>query len=403
MLAIAAISVHQASAQSQTSAGPSNNCGNVIANFNAGNQGYTSNSIYGTPRSDSSFYYNNRRGFWTEVGEDSRERTLPPNVPPAAGRMVPILSTDYPSPTTAGFFDVGFVYVVPNPAVDQFNIALIRLTTTSTAGGDQTKDDIVAISGFKSFSSFSTIAPTPYTDQFGNPALTGQRGAICIRLSDVDITTGSNIRYRVEVTYNILSAGTFTVFDDFSLSNTVNIPLPVSFMGITAKKTDNVANIRWDIADEKNVLEYQIERSTNGSTFTKAGSVSATGRSVYEFTDPSSQAGTVYYRIRSVDIDGKTKLSSIIKLSAGSLNSFANKLKLYPTPATDDVTIEHKQLDANAKITLNSIDGKVIKVIVPTRGASHTPVNLSDIRSGLYIIRVFDGKGQTESIKLVKQ
>ncbi len=56
-----------------------------------------------------------------------------------------------------------------------------------------------------------------YSDPFGNTALTGQRGSICMRLVDVDITVGSNIRYRVDVTYEIATAGTFTVFDDLSL------------------------------------------------------------------------------------------------------------------------------------------------------------------------------------------
>jgi len=223
-----------------------------------------------------------------------------------------------------------------------------------------------------------------------------------MRLVDADITVGSNIRYRVDVTYEIATAGTFTVFDDLSLNNvTESSPLPVDFIGIVVKRSNNTAEIRWDIANQVNVKEYQIEKSDNGRSFNKTGSVNATDNSLYSYTDGAAGTGTVLYRIKSVDVDGNTKYSGIVRLKGTT--SYSNTLKLYPLPAKNEVTVEHKNLTSNAKITLSTLDGRVIKVVTPANGASHTPLNLTGYVSGMYIIRVNDGNGNVESIKLVKQ
>ncbi len=392
-----------ANAQNSTGSSQSTNCGVIRENFDLGNGGYTSPSLYGDQRTDSSFYYNTKRGFWTELGEDARERTIPPARPPVASRFVSILSRSYPSPTTEGAFDVGFVYVVPDPAVDRFAISLVRLVTTPAPGGfDETTASTVAISGFKTFTEFSSIAPVAYSDPFGNASLTGQRGAVCMRLVDADITVGSNIRYRVDVTYEVATAGTFTVFDDLSLNNvTESSPLPVDFIGMLVKRNNKTAEIRWDISNEVNVKEYQVEKSDDGRSFHKIASLGATNSSLYSYTDGAAGSGTVLYRIKSIDIDTKSKYSSVVRLKG--LSSYSNILRLYPLPAKNEVTVEHKNLTSTAKITLSTLDGRVLKVVTPSNGASHTPLGLTGCASGMYIVRLDDGNGNVESIKLIKQ
>lgn len=407
------LGLNQVNAQNQTSVSPSNACGNIVENFNAGTGGYTSRSVYGA-NTDFPFYYNSSLGYWTEMGEVGNERTVATITP----RNVSIVSRAYPSPATGGFFDVGFRYVVPQASVDRFNVALIRLTTT----GGVTVPETVAESKdvntgfFRPFSAFTTEGPTAYNDprpagtpgtSAPNPLLTGESGKVCIRLTDVDITVGPNITYRVEITYDIRSGGTFTVFDDLTLNpNPVgeNPPptLPVNFVGLYAVRMDNnTVNVKWDVAYERDVKEYQIERSDNGTTFKTIGSVPSNGKSVYSFIDGGAGAGTVLYRIKNLDADGKSKYSTILRLKG--VNSYGNTLRMYPSPAQAQATVEHKQLPANANITISTIDGRILKAIKPSPGASHTPVDLSGMAAGTYIIRLNDGKGKVETLKFVKQ
>src|SRR5689334_25118311 len=98
-------------------------CDGVIANFNTNDNGYNSPSIYGSIF-DSSFYYNASRGYWTDY--------MPPFRigPPGFPRTLDIISPPYANPSPSGTFNIGFYYIVPNPAVDRFQVRIISVTTT---------------------------------------------------------------------------------------------------------------------------------------------------------------------------------------------------------------------------------------------------------------------------------
>lgn len=384
-----------ATAQNTTAVTASRNCQDIIADFDNGDGNFTSRSPFSSTSRDASFYYNRRRGFWTEVGNDGSERTTPPATP-ADGRLVTIISRVYSSPTLPGVLDVGFSYVVPNPATDQFAINVIRVTA-----GNPEKTDVVAQSDFVRFSEFSSVAPVPYTDPFGNAALTGFRGAICVRLTDPDITSAPNITYRIDISYLINTPGTFTVFDDFALGGVTPIPLPVNFVGLFAKRNGSGVELRWDVANEVNVKEYIVERSFTGSSFTAVGTVKSGTKSFYSFMDPAVGDRAVFYRIRNVDNDGRSKQSSIVKLSGAT--SFSNTFKLYPLPAGNMVTIEHPALPVGSEITIRTAEGQVLRRFQPRAAVSHTPLDLTGIVSGLYLIHINTGNGNGETLKLIKR
>jgi hypothetical protein len=374
------------SAQQPTTPGPGT-CTGITANFNTNDQGFNSPSIY-AGMFDSAFYYNAGRGYWTEYAAN---RTTAPGVP----RVIDIISPPYNNPNPVGTFDVGFYYIVPNALVggDRFQVRIISVT--NTAQGTITNTE--AVSGVQYFANWST--PTVYTET-AVPLIAGFEGRVCIRLYDVDITNAPNTTYRVEVAY-LVNEPFFTVFDDLSIG-TQQIPLPVNFIGLVATRDNNLVSLKWDVSEEINVQQYEVERSANGSSFNTVGVVPSKGKSIYSFTDASAGSGNIFYRVKSKDIDGKFKYSGIILLH-GSGNSFSNTLNIYPSPAKSQATVGHKLLTANARITITTLDGKVVNVIRPTVGSSHTPVDLTAIPSGIYILRLDDGKGTVETTKFVKQ
>jgi hypothetical protein len=370
-------------------------CDGVIANFNTTDNGYNSPSIYGSIF-DSSFYYHSGRGYWTDY--------LPPLRTSAPGfpRVLNIISPPYSNPNPNGSFNVGFYYIVNNPAVDRFQVRIISVTSTPQG----TVTNVEATSGLQFFSSWST--PTPYTDATAttpvpDPTLlmTGFQGYACIRLIDPDIQNGPNTTFRVEVSY-IINEPFFAVFDNLSIGP-LNIPLPVNFIGIVANRaSDNSVNLKWDVSEEIDVKEYQVERSTNGSTFSAEGIVPAKGKSLYTFSNQGVPKTTVFYRIKSVDFNGSYKYSGVIRLVGNSSGSFADQVKVYPIPAKDDIVVQHNRLNSRAKMIITAFDGKVIKTIIPSQGASHTQINVSGLTPGMYFIRLDDGDGYGEAVKFVK-
>ncbi|HEU4470555.1 MAG TPA: T9SS type A sorting domain-containing protein [Flavisolibacter sp.] len=397
-MALAVLSFERLSAQNETSTLPGN-CPAVTQDFTNGTGGFTSPSVYGNITFDSAFYYNTTRGIWTELGSDLPGR----QVPPAPNRVVTIVSPPVASTSQLpGIFEVGFYYIVPSATLDRFNVSLVRLTTTSSPGGDVTFQEVVARSGFRAFSEFSASGPAAYIDPLNPLTHFGDSGVVCLRLIDEDITTGPNITYRVEFTY-VIPEPRFSDFDDFAVGTIAPGPLPVNFMGIVANRVDNsqAVNVKWDVADEIDVKEYQLEKSTNGATFNSVGSINAQGRSVYSLTDPAAKGNVIYYRVKSVDLNGATKYSGIVKLVNN--NSFSNGIKTYPSPARSQLTLQHSQLGSNARLSISTADGRIIRVVTPARGVSNTMIDVSGLASGMYVLRLDNGNGKIETTTFVKQ
>jgi len=383
------------SAQSPTQTGPGI-CTGVVANFNTNDNGYNSPSIYGGIF-DSAFYFHAGRGYWTDY--------LPPfrTTAPGNNRVLNIISPPYNNPNPVGTFNVGFYYIITNRNTDQFQVRIISVEQTPLG----TVTNVVASSGVQNFDDWST--PVPYDDMTASvPDPTNLMGSwqgnVCLRLIDSDITNAPNTTYRVEVSY-LIQQNRFVVFDNVSIGPEL-IPTPVHFIGLVAdRNSDNSVSMRWDVSEEVDVREYQVERSTGtiGSGFVTVGTVTAKGKSLYSFTDNTAPATTLFYRIKSVDIDGSVKYSGILRLKANALGSGSDQLKVYPSPARSDITIEHHRLTRDARIIVTSTDGKVLRTVVPATGASHTMINLNGLGAGIYIVRMDDGKGNIQTMKFVKE
>ena len=126
------------------------------------------------------------------------------------------------------------------------------------------------------------------------------------------------------------------------------IVLPVRFTSFTAQIKASNIQLQWTTASEYNAKAFEIERSTNGNSWIKVGSVSAKGSANsinnYVFTDQSiGQA--VSYRIKEVDNDGKSTYSTIQSVKAVvndavKIASAPNKILLqFPQQLTTDVTV----------------------------------------------------------------
>ena len=94
------------------------NCSVIVYDFNESDEGFNTSPYAGPTTRE--FYWNAARGYLTEVGPAGQERTTPP--PPAIGgyRIVSTISPPVLNPNPANVFDVGFQYIVPNPATDFF-------------------------------------------------------------------------------------------------------------------------------------------------------------------------------------------------------------------------------------------------------------------------------------------
>ncbi|TCZ70570.1 T9SS type A sorting domain-containing protein [Flaviaesturariibacter aridisoli] len=346
-------------AQHPTSVAPSNKC-EVIEDFNDRSGDYRSPSIF-TESDYTEFNWDSTAGMWVERSG-------------LAVRSASIISCVYINQQPSGGIDIGWRYKAC--AGGQYRVRIINVACNCVAGYD-----IVG-----------TTANGPVWTNFPSDS-----GRLCIRINDADLYQGQ--KFRIEISYRG-NVPCDWEFDDISLGGDQGaIILPVTFMGINARKETAGTRVQWDVADEVDVQRYEIERSEDGRNFTRIGTVPANKKPAYNFTDANASSGTVYYRVKNVDIDGRFKYSSIAKLT-GKSSSIV--LKAFPLPAHNQLTVQHDKM-TGGMLSLATADGRIVRNLVAASGSIQTQIDLNGLTPGLYILRVDDGNGNVESMKVVKQ
>jgi len=161
---------------------------------------------------------------------------------------------------------------------------------------------------------------------------------------------------------------------------------------------NNDGLLKWQTTDEINTSSFNVEHSIDGQHFSAAGTVGAVnsaGVHEYQFVHSNIGEGYHYYRLKMIDIDGSFTYSDIkkIKVTAGIT------LEAFPNPARNFVTV--KGLEANGILELVAIDGKCV---YRTNTISNSVnINLSNITSGVYIIRYVNHDQVVQQIKILKQ
>jgi len=252
----------------------------------------------------------------------------------------------------------------------------------------------VTLSNPLGFTNFALVNPNNNSNKNTN---------ICQIINGAGILNGASLVYRF--TFRIPDpAGNGNVdvavsFDNFAIFFPEGASLPVKFKAVNAKKANSSVVVTWDVAEEIDVVKYEIERSVNGKDFSKVGEISASNKASYSFTDFNPVQGVGFYRVRNVDTDGQSKYSSVVRIN---LNN-AVVLKAFPLPAGNQITVEHAISTSPASLSITSLDGKIITTQSVARGASYTVVNTSTLKSGVYLLRLDQGNGSVETLKLVKQ
>jgi len=136
----------------------------------------------------------------------------------------------------------------------------------------------------------------------------------------LNTSTAINPNGTVSINFTVNSSAASYAANRFRIIFKQAAALPVTFLGISANRAGRVVNVNWKVADEINIVSYEVQRSLDGSHFNTAGTVNATGNSsielAYSLQDASAATTLLYYRIKTLELNGSSKYSSIVKVSA---------------------------------------------------------------------------------------
>ncbi len=124
-------------------------------------------------------------------------------------------------------------------------------------------------------------------------------------------------------TYNVIVPTTCNAPVSYNMTITVACPAPVELVSFDVKKVKTSAHVTWTTSMELDVNYFTVMRSIDGINFLPIGQVKAAGNSndlkSYSFNDPNlPSSGTVYYQLKTTDIDGSSSQSPIKQLTSES-------------------------------------------------------------------------------------
>lgn len=183
--------------------------------------------------------------------------------------------------------------------------------------------------------------------------------------------------------------------------------LPVTFTNIKASKTNNNIDVEWSAENEKDVKEYQVEKSIDGQTFSPVATFIVKGKASanYNWTDISNDAKNNFYRVASIDINGKTSYSSVTQVSL----NVENELSIYPNPIINGSINIHLKGALKGDYTARIINnyGQVVYITqIKHEGANNIEtiqLNHSNNYKGNYILEIITPDNNRLSRKIQMQ
>jgi len=161
-------------------------------------------------------------------------------------------------------------------------------------------------------------------------------------------------------------------FDQVQLSFGI-IGLPVKLGDFAVSASGPNAKLIWDVLEESNVLNYEIQCSPNGADFTPIGTIKAEHRKAYAFLDTRSTGPNRFYRLKIIDVDGSFTYSRILNLR------MKTELKI---TGRGRITITQSP----ATLSVICMDGRVLKKFLIPPNTNETVVNISNLPAGCYNI-----------------
>ncbi|MGG7664496.1 T9SS type A sorting domain-containing protein [Dyadobacter sp. BHUBP1] len=235
-------------------------------------------------------------------------------------------------------------------------------------------------------------------DDYKNPSITVSENPNVFSVAHL---TGGNWLNEGHNVTGTLTAGFVTSevissWSPFTLGAVPEAGLPVTLISFNAKAVEGNALVEWQTTSEENASHFEVERSLDARTFQKIGTVAAAGNSNalqrYSFTDRSfgSQLQTVYYRLRSVDLDGTFSLSRAVSLQPRGVGQYAG---VYPNPARKASVVTVSSGVPVNEISLWDMLGRQVPVRKSSLSDGSVQVNLNGVASGMYLFKLTTSQG----------
>jgi lipopolysaccharide export system protein LptA len=195
---------------------------------------------------------------------------------------------------------------------------------------------------------------------------------------------------------NVLSWSGLTSFSEFGGGGQGG-PLPVELLSFNATCENDQIALTWQTASEHNSSHFEVEKSRDGETWGMIGQQAAAGNSnellTYQFVDEEKNAGTIYYRLNQVDVDGKNEYFGPVAVNCEKNDFEATTL---PNPSSEYFFLKvNSDKVQKSSMTLKDMKGQILLHEYLDLKQGINILQLQPILStGIYFIEITTEQGQ---------
>jgi hypothetical protein len=151
--------------------------------------------------------------------------------------------------------------------------------------------------------------------------------------------------------------------------------------------------LSWSTATERESERFEVERSTDLSTWELVASAAAAGTSnstLHYMAYDKAPPQLAYYRLRQVDLDGTSTFSEVVAVQRENGDE---KLLLFPNPGVDQLTVRSPGQEPIEQVEIAAADGRVLLRVVGLAAQGSQDVDVARLRTGTYFVRVATASG----------
>ena len=182
------------------------------------------------------------------------------------------------------------------------------------------------------------------------------------------------------------------------LVNNCQFVLKTDLLDASGNLNNGFATIRWRTASETGNVNFEIEKSSDGSHFKSIARIKGNainGAGNYMYNDPTALTSAAYYRIKMIEENG-FKYSKIILLSPDKIHfAVKNLVNPFVSNISFDAIIP---ADGDIRTTIFDNYGRAIKTYSQKAVKGISPLRITDLEafsSGIYTLKI---EWQNESI-----
>lgn len=189
-------------------------------------------------------------------------------------------------------------------------------------------------------------------------------------------------------------------------------PLPLELISFNGKLTGEDAMISWTTANEREMRDYVLERSINGSDFTAINTAkpltSTEPKRLYQYRDANVtalNAPQVFYRLKMEENSGNYRYSDVATINVD--RSHQPMVSIVPNPVSGNIlTLNTSGSTAgNATVKIIDLTGRIqLAATITEQDFQNNKIsyNVANLVPGFYILQV-ENNDWKQSLKFSKQ